>query len=210
LISKFMNLSTEKQERILNAALKEFAQKGYKNASTNEIVKGAKISKGLLFHYFSNKKSLFMFLLDHAGNIFLDEFYSRLNYDETDIVSRWRQIVLLKIDLIQKHPDLYEFLITSSTDDSLEIKLEVESRSKGILEDGYKRLLENIDTSGYKEGLDIKRVSDIIIWIVQGFGNSELEKMKHIPEYKTHYDLNVIMAEFDEYMELFKNAFYAN
>lgn len=56
LFSKFLNLNPEKQDRILNAALKEFAQKGYQNASTNEIVKEAGISKGLLFHYFNNKR----------------------------------------------------------------------------------------------------------------------------------------------------------
>ena len=43
--SKFLNLDKEKQDRIINAALKEFALKGYDNASTNEIVKSSEISK---------------------------------------------------------------------------------------------------------------------------------------------------------------------
>lgn len=46
---KFINLEAEKRERIINAALKEFAQKGYDKASTNEIIKEAGISKGSLF-----------------------------------------------------------------------------------------------------------------------------------------------------------------
>lgn len=208
MFAKFMNLENEKQDSILNAALKEFAQKGYKNASTNEIVKEANISKGLLFHYFYNKKSLFLFLYDYSKDIFLNEFYSKLNYDETDIIKRWRQIALLKIDLIQKHPDLYDFLIASATDDSTEIKYELEDKNKSIFEDGYKRLLENIDTSGFKEGLNIKRVSEIIIWVVQGFGNRELERFKHNSVYKSNYDLNAIMTEFDEYIDLLKKAFY--
>lgn len=208
MFAKFMNLENEKQNRILNAALKEFAQKGYKNASTNEIVKEANISKGLLFHYFYNKKSLFLFLYDYSKDIFLNEFYSKLNYDETDIIKRWRQIALLKIDLIQKHPDLYDFLIASATDDSTEIKYELEDKNKSIFEDGYKRLLENIDSSGFKEGLNIKRVSEIIIWVVQGFGNREFERFKHNSVYKSNYDLNAIMVEFDKYIELLKKAFY--
>lgn len=56
---KFLELDKLKQDRIINAAMKEFALKGYKNASTNEIVKEAGISKGLLFHYFTNKKAYF-------------------------------------------------------------------------------------------------------------------------------------------------------
>ncbi len=62
MFDKFLTLDQEKQERILNAASKEFAQKGFVNASTNEMVKEAGISKGLLFHYFKNKKQLYLFL----------------------------------------------------------------------------------------------------------------------------------------------------
>ena len=49
---KFFDLKKEKQDRMINAALKAFAVNGYKRASTDEIVKDAGISKGLLFHYF--------------------------------------------------------------------------------------------------------------------------------------------------------------
>jgi TetR/AcrR family transcriptional regulator len=78
---------------------------------------------------------------------------------------------------------------------------------KSILEDAYKRMFENIDTSGFKEGMDIKQVSEIIIWVAQGFGNRELEKLKHDSGYKSNYYLNAV-AEFDEYIELMKSAFY--
>ncbi|MDD3656837.1 MAG: TetR/AcrR family transcriptional regulator, partial [Atribacterota bacterium] len=54
--SQFHSLESEKQERIINAALKEFARNGYGKASTNEIIKQAGISKGSLFNYFNNKK----------------------------------------------------------------------------------------------------------------------------------------------------------
>jgi len=49
MFSKFLNIQQEKQEHILDAAMKEFAQKGFENASTNEIVKEAGISKGLFY-----------------------------------------------------------------------------------------------------------------------------------------------------------------
>lgn len=209
MIAKFMNLDTEKRERIIGAAMKEFAQKGYKNASTNEIVKEANISKGLLFHYFKNKLSLFLFLFDYASEIFQSEFYGKLNYEQTDIISRWKQIVLLKIDLIRKYPDLYDFLLASVSDDIPELKQEFASRYNGILEDAYKKVLVNIDTSGFKEGLDVRRVSEIIIWVVQGFANTELEKIKHNSSIgKPNYDLNAIMADFNVYIELLKSAFY--
>ena len=41
------------QERIIEAALTEFAQKGYKAFGINELCKNHKISKGILYHNFS-------------------------------------------------------------------------------------------------------------------------------------------------------------
>ena len=53
---------TEKQDsrrKILDAAIAEFAARGYEAASTNRICRQAEISKGLLFHYYRSKKTLF-------------------------------------------------------------------------------------------------------------------------------------------------------
>jgi TetR/AcrR family transcriptional regulator len=72
MFSKFLNLDKEKQDRIINAAIKEFAEKGYDRASTNEIVKEAGISNGLLFHYFQNKKQMFLFLFDYCYELVTD------------------------------------------------------------------------------------------------------------------------------------------
>lgn len=208
MIDKFMNLEEEKRERIINAALEEFAKKGYNNASTNEIVKNAGISKGLLFHYFGNKKGLFLFLIDYVINVFADGLYSRINYDETDILKRWGQIALLKVDLIQKHPDLYGFLLTSFSDDSNEIKKDMENIDKSIVVDAYEKLLVNIDTSVFKSGMDAKQVMEIIIWVTQGFGNRMMERLKLDPDFKSNFNMTTAAAEFDGYMKLLRSVFY--
>ena len=57
---KFFDLKKEKQDRMINAALKVFALHGYRHACTDDIVKEAAISKGLLFHYFGSKLHLSM------------------------------------------------------------------------------------------------------------------------------------------------------
>ncbi|HBI04928.1 MAG TPA: TetR family transcriptional regulator, partial [Paenibacillaceae bacterium] len=126
MFSKFFNLETEKQERIINAALKEFAQKGYEKASTNEIVKEARISKGLLFHYFKTKKDLFLFLYDFCIEILLNEFFRKIDVMEKDILIRLRQMTLLKFDLIRKHPEMFDFLMVAYGEDSDDIKKELD------------------------------------------------------------------------------------
>ena len=59
--NKFFDAAKEKQDRIINAALQVFAVNGYRHASTDEIVRIAGISKGLLFHYFGSKLGLYSF-----------------------------------------------------------------------------------------------------------------------------------------------------
>lgn len=49
---------TEKQEKILAAALELFAREGFKVTSTSKIAKHAGVSEGLIFRHFTNKEGL--------------------------------------------------------------------------------------------------------------------------------------------------------
>ncbi len=49
---------TEKQEKILTAALELFAQEGFKSTSTSKVAKKAGVSEGLIFRHFENKDGL--------------------------------------------------------------------------------------------------------------------------------------------------------
>jgi AcrR family transcriptional regulator len=59
----FLNLSEEKRNVIIGAAIDEFAQYGLENASTNRIVANSGISKGSFYQYFEDKQDVFMYLL---------------------------------------------------------------------------------------------------------------------------------------------------
>lgn len=54
------------RQKILNAALKQFAYSGYTGASVQAIVDGAKVTKPTLYYYFSNKAALYKALVDSA------------------------------------------------------------------------------------------------------------------------------------------------
>ncbi|MEO0902330.1 MAG: helix-turn-helix domain-containing protein [Bacteroidota bacterium] len=57
---------TDKQESILNVALELFAVHGYTAVSTSKIAKEAKVSEGLIFRHFGNKKGLLDAILNQA------------------------------------------------------------------------------------------------------------------------------------------------
>ena len=62
----FHNLPPEKQDRVLSAALGEFSDKGYQQASVNTMVSASGIAKGSIYQYFKDKKSLFLYIFDFA------------------------------------------------------------------------------------------------------------------------------------------------
>ena len=54
----FLNLPEEKRNRILDAAIQEFAANPYDVASISNIVRKVGIAKGSFYQYFEDKKDL--------------------------------------------------------------------------------------------------------------------------------------------------------
>lgn len=199
-------MEIEKQTKILNAALKEFAHKGYKNASTNEIVKDAGISKGLLFHYFKNKKELFVFLYDYCLEVLIKDFYSKVDLEEKDIIARLKQFSMVKIKMLEKYPDIMRFIETAYMEDSIDVKNEIESRNDGLANNNLTKAFEGIDVSKFKEGIDIEKAINIIVWTFEGISNAEIKRAKLDPSSKIDY--LKVFKDGEIYIEMFKKWFY--
>ena len=56
--------SFEKRQELIDAALIEFGERGYENASLNNILKEADIGKGTFYYHYRNKEDLYMQLID--------------------------------------------------------------------------------------------------------------------------------------------------
>ena len=106
--TKFNNLTIEKQEVIINAAIKEFVQSGFEKASTNEIVKEASISKGSLFNYFNNKKDLYVYLMEYSVRV-IEHMYSQIDFQETDVFKRIENVGFQKLRIQQRYPQVFDF-----------------------------------------------------------------------------------------------------
>lgn len=205
-MNMFSSLKSEKQERILNSALKEFAKNGYKNAMTDQIAKEANISKGSLFQYFNNKKELFLFLYDHALDIIMNEFFQKINSDEKDILERMRQILSIEFTLLGRYPDVFDFIETVNREVSIDVVYDLKDRNNEYIARSYASLLENIDTTLFKADMEINAAIDVIIWTMEGFGNRQKEKAKH--HSLKELDMDEIIDEADVYLNLLRNCFY--
>jgi TetR/AcrR family transcriptional regulator len=104
----FLNLPPEKRERVLAAALGEFSDKGYEQASVNTMVSASGIAKGSIYQYFKDKKSLFLYIFDFAiGMVRRTLLTVKEETREEDFFVRLEKSLLAGVDFIQRHPRVY-------------------------------------------------------------------------------------------------------
>jgi len=203
---KLLNLERGRQETIINAALKEFALKGFDDASTSVIARESGVSKGLLFHYINTKKELFLYLCDYSLKILKTEVVDVANMLESDILERCRQITLLKMEIMHKHPHVFDFFWVIVFTDSEAVKAELDQRKQNFLAINSLKLYQNLDESRFREGIDAKKANRLIIWAVEGYEKEMYKEVKGMPLNQIPYDQ--YLEDFDTYLDILRESFY--
>ncbi|WP_028775335.1 TetR/AcrR family transcriptional regulator [Shimazuella kribbensis] len=205
MLSKFDVLESEKQERILNAAMKEFAEKGFQHASTNQIVANAGISKGLLFHYFSNKKALYLYLYEYSTDKILEDFFGQIDFGQNDILLRLREMLVIKFRLMNKYPVIFDFLMIANRDEAAD-EQDLKTRNQAIMVDSYEKLFASIDESLFRKDIDPGMGKQIIIWTIEGISNQVRAQDKH--KKREEIQEEATLAELDAYLDILRKTLY--
>ncbi|MCR4651069.1 MAG: TetR/AcrR family transcriptional regulator [Lachnospiraceae bacterium] len=169
---KFFDLSSEKQDRMINAALMHFSINGYKHASTDDIVKSASISKGLLFHYFGSKNGLFNFLIGYSIRYICNE-YERTILKETDYFEFKLKQESAKNDILRNYPYMFSFVdrfVESNEDEMDEASKESVANYFKVMENYWNRL----EFPELKKDADIRVVNDLIDYASAGLTEKAL------------------------------------
>ncbi len=201
-MKKFSELSLEKQERILNAAINEFAENGFEKASTNTIVMGAGISKGSLFNYFKNKKEMYLFLIRHTTKI-MERVYDAIDWNKTDLFVRLKEIKQIKLKIMQESPKVFDFLTSVMKETSPLVKAEVDRIIKRLTEEGFSRIYENINLDLFRKDLDVSKIISIINWVMIGISEQQKQNLHSVK------DINAeLLDEWDSYFSIMRKSFY--
>lgn len=199
--SKFFDVRKDKQDAIINAALKTFAIKGYKDASTDVIVKEAGISKGLLFHYFTSKQGLYDFICDYSTKYMTLELTRTVKKSEKDCFELMSQISQARVRVMRNYPYMHRFLKSIRSEDDKEA-LEVIGTCVEDMERTYKNLYEKIDSKGLIEPAQLPRIVKIIDWVCDGYLYENFDR--NDPEPDRLYE------EYSAYLTLLRDHFYAS
>lgn len=205
-MERFKNLDESKQMRILNAALQEFAEHGYEQASTNRIVKQAGIGKGMLFYYFNSKQELYQYLISYSIETIRDHYIRRIDSNEADVIKRWKQATRIKMEALAEHPYVFMFMGTLLLAHETDLPAGLETRVAEVQRLAYTKLYENVDTSLFRTDIDVDKAFHLIRWSIEGYQNELESRLKG--QKMSNIDLEPYWEEFYEYLDVLRTIFY--
>lgn len=193
---KELHIPEDKKHRIIRAAMEQFAKNGYKNATMDEIVAAADISKGLIFHYFGSKKKLYLYLYEFAYGLVYDRVVK--SFEQEDLFERIRESEQIKLAVVSEYPYVLDFLLSVHRETDNTIQEEISKIKVERFPPWKETFLPGLGASKLREGIDLEKVIKIISWTTNGL----------LAEHKDDFVLEDIFAEMDEYLNLMRKAFY--
>ena len=128
--------STEKYHRIINAATKIFAKKGFYQAKVSEIAKAAKVADGTIYLYFESKDAILISLFEEQMKRVLDNMREEIS-KEKDAAKKIEKFALNHLRLIEQNKDMAEI-----------IQVEVRQSSKFMKEYKNEKFVEYLNLIG--------------------------------------------------------------
>lgn len=155
----FENLPESKREHILQVCIEEFARNGYKNTSTNTIVKRLGISKGLLFLYFKSKKNLFLYIIDYLTELIMIEIFECFLKDQQvefmyifDLMGEFYNM------LLQEKPHIAMIFMEAALNAPAELRDEIEARNSLV----HEKMIKMIKTDNVRKDVNLQNVMNLL------------------------------------------------
>ncbi len=200
-------LPQDKRQKILDASIREFAENGYEKASTNAIVKEAGIAKGLLFHYFGNKKELYLYVLDYCIEHYVDYFLRNLGDLPADLLDRLMAWGTLKVKMLSEDPLIYRMSVSTIEGVTAEIKSELMQRYAKQTERLMPVFLKGMDFSGLREGLDPQEAIQFVLLVLNSVSEKFLASSRARPD-RGLTDLPAALEEMQGYADILRHGLY--
>lgn len=137
----------EKYRKIIDAATKVFAKKGFYNAKVSEIAHEAGIADGTIYIYFKHKDDILISLFEEKMKEVLDNMKKQISL-ESDPLKKIEKFALVHLKLIQDNKDIAEIIQVELRQSSKFMK---NYHNIKFLE--YLDLIGNIIQEGQEKGL---------------------------------------------------------
>jgi AcrR family transcriptional regulator len=138
----FFNLPEYKRQRIIDAAIDEFAQRSFHDARITAIVDAAGIAKGSFYQYFEDKKDLFKYIIGLIAERKIDYINQDMmrHMQDYSFFQLLRELYLSGIRFAKENPRL--LAIGMQLLNNPELYYEVIGEHRDTTNEFYERLVE--------------------------------------------------------------------
>jgi AcrR family transcriptional regulator len=100
------------RQRLMKAAIQEFAQRGYDGANVNTISLNAGFAKGTIYNYFPSKMELMSAILEESGSAHFDFIAERIR-KEADPILRVKRFFEAGFEFVEDDPARAQVLVST-------------------------------------------------------------------------------------------------
>ena len=93
----------ETRQRLVKAAVEEFAREGYEGANINRITQAAGVATGTIYNYFPSKNELMLTILSEIGTAHC-AFIAEQIRQEDDFILRVERLLEAVFDFVRENP----------------------------------------------------------------------------------------------------------
>ena len=98
-----------KHQKILQAAIKIFSEKGFYNSRVSEIAKEANVADGTIYLYFKNKDDILISLFEEEFGKVVRDMRAALA-QEKDALQKIKRFAITHLSIVSRHPHLAEVM----------------------------------------------------------------------------------------------------
>lgn len=197
---KFYSLPEEKQQKIINAGFRVFSRNSYKKSPMNEIADCAGISKSLLFHYFHNKRELYLFLWDKACAITMDYLTEYGCYEPDGLFEMMERGMRAKLYMMEKYPSMTSFVIKAFYEKDPEVNAAIQESYRKYFDIKALDALSRVNPEDYIPGLDLRMMYREMYLASEGY-------LWEIIQSDGELDVVTLERDFEEMLKFWKNIY---
>ena len=184
--------NSEKYYRIIQAATKIFARKGFYQSKISEIAREAQVADGTIYIYFENKDDILISLFEEQMKAVLDNMVARVS-EEDNPIKKLEKFALAHLQLIEQNKDMAEIIQVEVRQSSKFMK---EYKNEKFIQ--YLDLIADIVREGQEKGV-FKR--NVIPGVAKRAFFGALDEMSRfwVLSTRKQYDINTAAKEISQY-----------
>jgi TetR/AcrR family fatty acid metabolism transcriptional regulator len=184
--------NSEKYYRIIQAATKIFARKGFYQSKISEIAREAQVADGTIYIYFENKDDILISLFEEQMKVVLDNMVSQISREDNP-AKKLVKFALAHLELIEQNQNMAEIIQVEVRQSSKFMK---EYKNEKFAE--YLDLIRDIIREGQEKGVFKK---EVIPGIAERAFFGALDEMSRfwVLSSRKQYDIRTAAEQISEY-----------